>query len=62
MQNTIEVYNGQVVKYQMTTNRPRIDDFVLNDDSKISWSRNLKRDLKRGKLAEYSDEKIRPAV
>ena len=62
MQTTIDYYNGQVAKYQLIPTKQPVDDFVSYDDRSISWSRNLKRDLSRGKLAEYSTEKLRKAL
>jgi len=78
MQRMIEVYNEQVNKWQDWLNKDKnraifskltpneqnakIDDFVLYDDCRISWSRDLKLDLKRGKLSEFKPEKIRTSL
>ena len=60
---TIEAYNEQVFKWRRLTNKSiSVDDFVVHDDSKIAWSRDLKLDLQRGNLAEYAEEKIREAL
>jgi predicted helicase len=59
----IETYNEQVFKWQRNTDGSKsVDDFVSYDASKISWSRDLKADLARGRLAEFSDAKIRNAT
>ena len=43
VRQTIECYNEQVFKWERRTNRKTpVDDFVVNDDTKISWSRDLK--------------------
>ena len=39
-----------------------VDDFVTYDDAKISWSRDLKSDLKRGRIAEYTEGKVRNSL
>ena len=39
-----------------------IDDFVAYEDAKIKWSRNLKRELKRGRIAEYAESKVRNSL
>ena len=63
MQRTIECYNEQVFKWERRTNRKSlVDDFVVNDDTKISWSRDLKLKLKRGSIAEYSEFKVRNSL
>ncbi|EIJ42368.1 putative helicase [Beggiatoa alba B18LD] len=67
IQLSIDTYNEHVSKYSRLTSKPKgkeeetkfIDDFVVYDDKKISWSRNLKRHLKSGKYTEFSQEKIR---
>ncbi len=60
MQLTIEYYNEQVFKWKRRENlNTNVDDFVVNDDTKISWSRDLKLDLKRGRSVEYGERKVR---
>ena len=36
-----------------------VDDFVISDTTKISWSETLKSKLQRGKTADFSEEKVR---
>jgi len=63
MKQTIEVYNEQVLKWNHRSDRnANVDDFVLYDDSKISWGEALKRALKSGRLAEFSETKIRQSL
>ena len=63
IKTTIEEYNFHVFKFHKTDNvNKKIDDFVNYDDSKISWSRDLKLDLQRNRIAEYKDEKIRRSL
>jgi len=60
MKRTIEAYNEQVFKWIHRLNRDaNVDDFVLYDDSKISWGESLKRKLKSSRLAEFSEAKVR---
>ncbi len=63
MQQTIDYYNEQVLKWKRPENlNTNVDDFVVNDDTKISWSESLKLNLNRGRNAEYSEFKIRDAL
>jgi predicted helicase len=62
IQRMIETYNEHVAKWKRLSPKPNIDDFVLNDDTKISWSRDLKLDLKRGNFAEFTEEKVRQSL
>ena len=63
MQRTIKYYNEQVLKWRQPENlNTKVDDFVVNDDAKISWSESLKLNLNRGRNAEYSEFKIRDAL
>lgn len=41
---------------------PKIDDFVVPDDTKIKWSSSLKAKLKSGKVTHFSAEKVREAL
>lgn len=62
IQRTIYVYNDHVRRWKTLSQNCTIDDFVDNDSTKISWSRDLKLDLARGKLAEFEKDKIRQAI
>ena len=63
IQRTIEYYNEQVFRWKrpeyLNTN---VDDFVVYDDAKISWSRDLKLKLKREKSTEYAEHKVRNSL
>ena len=59
----IDTYNEQVFKWERRENRDaNVDDFAVYDNRKISWSESLKRNLQRGKTAEFSPEKVRTAL
>ncbi|MEI8172519.1 MAG: type ISP restriction/modification enzyme [Deltaproteobacteria bacterium] len=58
----IETYNDHVARWGRLTTKPNIDDFVNNDERKISWGMDLKLDLKRGRFAEFNEDKIRPSL
>ncbi|MFQ3660254.1 MAG: type ISP restriction/modification enzyme, partial [Anaerolineae bacterium] len=63
MRRTIEAYNLQVMRWQLTRPKPAsVDAFVEYDDKKLSWSRDLKLDLKRGKMASFEDAKLRRSL
>ena len=63
MSGMIDVYNEQVFKWEHREDRnANVDDFVAYDDTKISWSRDLKSDLKRGGTAEYTEDKVRNSL
>ncbi|HID99333.1 MAG TPA: DNA helicase [Thiotrichaceae bacterium] len=63
MERTIDAYNNQVEKWLNRKNQSaEVDDFVRYDDSKISWDGTLKGDLKKGKKAIFSLEKMRQSL
>lgn len=62
MHRMIDVYNDNVSRYSRLSVKPEIDGFVTKEDTEISWSRDLKADLKRGKFVEFSKEKIRQSL
>ncbi|MDM8561362.1 type ISP restriction/modification enzyme, partial [Candidatus Parabeggiatoa sp. HSG14] len=60
MQDTITFYNQQVKQWISNKDKDaKVDNFFVYDDSKLSWDGTLKGDLKKGKLAVFSQEKIR---
>ncbi len=60
MSGMIETYNAEVDRWKRRENQDaNVDDFVISDDAKIKWSRDLKSDLQRGKIAEYNEQKVR---
>jgi predicted helicase len=59
IKTTIEFYNYTVYKFQkIKSNKINIDDFVENDDLKISWSESLKNYLKRGIILDLKVKNI----
>ena len=59
----IETYNEHVFKWQNRENRDaNVDDFVVYDNTRISWSRDLKVKLKREQTAKYTDHKVRTSL
>ncbi len=63
MQRTIAFYNQQVEQWINHFDKEiEVDDFVVYDDSEISWSRDLKLDLQRGRFVEFNDDKVRTSL
>ena len=63
MTRTIGTYNAEVARWGQRTDRDaNLDDFVVSDGEKIKWSRNLKRELKQNKIAEYAERKIKNSL
>ncbi|MDB9323447.1 helicase [Nodularia spumigena CS-591/04] len=63
IQKIINNYNEQVIKWSRRNDSSiKIDDFIIYDDTQLSWSRDLKLDLKRGKFAEFSEVKLRHSL
>ncbi len=59
----IQTYNAEVARWEQRADRDAdLDDFVISDDMAIKWSRNLKRELKRNKIAEYAEHKVRNSL
>ncbi len=59
----IETYNMEVDRWKRIAEPgASVDDFVLYDDRRIKWSRDLKNDLQRGHYAHFSETKIRQAL
>ena len=63
MNQMIDTYNAQMLEWKHLTGRDvRVDDFVVSDDSKIKWSEGLKRNLQRGRTADFSPQRMRTSL
>jgi predicted helicase len=63
MQRSIAVYNEQVEKWLNRDDREaKIDEFMVSDDNRISWSSTLKIYLKSGKVVELEKNSIRHSL
>ena len=63
IQQMIASYNSEMDRWKRQENKAtNIDDFVMYDDTKISWSRDLKVKLKRGIIIEYAGHKLRTSL
>ena len=71
MSRMIDTYNEQVFMWQhqenLSANSPDkgevdVADFVVYDDTKIKWDRELRQHLKRGRIAEYTKDKVRNSL
>ena len=58
--NFIEDYNAEVDRYKRHGKPENIDDFVNYEN--IKWSRNLKREMKRGNYAVHDPDKVRSST
>jgi predicted helicase len=59
---SIDFYNGEIERFIRTGSPKNLDSFVNYDESRISWSRDLKQDMRRGRKGEFSASKIRTAL
>ena len=63
VQRMIEAYNDHVSRWQRLRQKPaKLDDFIETDPRRISWSRDLKADMERGRLGEFTPQKVRCAL
>ena len=63
IQRMIETYNTETDRWKRQESKgAAVDNFVISDDTKISWSEALKRNLQRGKTTDFSQEKIRTSL
>ena len=63
MSRMIDTYNEQLFKWERRENQgASVDDFVVYNDTKISWSNDLKQKLKRGTVGQFATEKVRQSL
>ena len=70
IRSTIEFYNDEMARWKIATKTakptggalPNIDDFVTVDTNRISWTRSLKQDVRKGKELQQGDGVFVPCV
>lgn len=62
VEKTIRHYNEHVHRWIKLRPKPKPDDFVDNDPTKISWSSSLKKHLEHGEDLAFEPKKIRHAL
>lgn len=58
----IETYNEHITKWQRLENKPFVDDFVINDETKISWTYRLKNYMTHNFNIEFDRLSIRESI
>jgi len=60
MNLTVETYNEHCYRWLHRLDKQvTVDEFVTYDNNKIKWSGDLKINLERGQIAEFSESKLR---
>lgn len=62
VKRTIEAYNSEIDRWKQEGRPSDIDNFVLYDDTKLKWSRDLKADLRKMKYVTFDSTKIRRSM
>ena len=70
IRSTIEVYNDEMARWKIATETakptggalPDVDNFVTVDTKRISWSRSLKQDVRKGRELQQGDGVFVPCV
>ncbi len=63
VERMIDTYNAEADRYmRQAPPKPKVDDFVINDATKIKWSSGLKAKLVSGKTTHFSPEKVRESL
>lgn len=63
VQRTIETYTAELDRWKRhKPPKPKINEFVLYDDTKIKWSSTVKKHLERGRTAKFNEGEIRSSL
>lgn len=65
MSRTISFYNEQLTNYfelKKKDNSSKLENFISADETKISWTVNIKRDLEKGVAHQYKKDQFRTTV
>ena len=59
----IDTYNVEMDRWKRRENQQaNVSNFVVYDDRKIKWDRELRQHLQRGRHTEYTDNKVRTSL
>ncbi len=60
IQNMIDTYNSEMDRWQRREKQEvKVNDFVIYDDTRIKWDRELRQHMQRGRIAEFTESKVR---
>ena len=63
IQGMIDTYNAEMDRWKRRENQQvNVNDFVIYDDTKIKWDRELRQHLQRGRSAQHADGKVRTSL
>ena len=63
VQGMINTYNAETDRWKRRENQQvNVNDFVVYDDKKIKWDRELRQHLQRGRHAEWTENKVRTSL
>jgi len=63
LQLFIQHYNHEVGRWQQRSNKDaQVDDFIINDETKIKWSESFKRYLERGRSIIFDAKEVRSSL
>lgn len=63
IQRMIDTYNEQLIQWKQKGDQSvNIDDFLTCDDTKISWSGDLKEHLKKRVTVQYNSDRLRLSI
>lgn len=57
MSKMIEYYNIQRQGFQLLKAKTKVEDFIDNDNAKISWTRSLRKDLEKNNIHKFDKTK-----
>ena len=63
MERVVDLYNQEVSRWMNRSDRNAdLREFLLDDDTRIKWSRELRRNVKRGRTTEFDTDYVRRAM
>ena len=57
-----DTYNSEVDRWDRAGKPKNLDAFLVNDELRIKWTRNAKRDLQMGRFVDYEPTNIRVSL
>ena len=58
VQRTIEFFNYESERYALSDHNTNVEDFINNDETKISWSRAFRYDISKNRKYKFNDNAL----
>ena len=62
MRRTVETYNSELARWKEAGSPKDVQAFLTKDETRIKWTREVRRDILHGRVAQFDPSHVRVAV